>query len=107
MTRISAGSLESLPDDAGMCVTDVDTRIAVFRNGETVHAIADRCSHAEASLSEGEVFDGEVECPRHGAAFAIATGEALTLPATKPVATYSTEVVDGEVFITIPTEVSE
>ena len=105
MNRISAGQLSDLPEDAGTCVTDGETRVAVFNVDGQVHAIADRCSHAEASLAEGEVFDGEVECPRHGAAFEIATGAALTLPATKPVATFATEIVDGEVFITIPTEV--
>ncbi len=106
MNRISAGQLADLHEDSGTCVSDGETRVAVFRIGDEVHAIADRCSHAEASLAEGEVFDGEVECPRHGAAFDIATGAALTLPATKPVATFATEVVEGEVFVTIPTEVS-
>jgi 3-phenylpropionate/trans-cinnamate dioxygenase ferredoxin subunit len=76
----------------------------VFRIGDEVHAIDDRCSHAEASLAEGEVFDNEVECPRHGAAFDFTTGKALTLPATQPVAVFATQVRDGNVFIEIPDE---
>ena len=55
-------------------------RIAMFRIEESVYAVGDRCSHAEASLAEGEVFDTEVECPRHGASFELTTGKALTLP---------------------------
>ena len=57
----------------------------MFRVGDVVYAIGDRCSHAEASLAEGEIFDGEVECPRHGSAFDLATGMPQTLPATRPV----------------------
>jgi len=62
-------------------------------------AIQNRCSHAEASLSEGEVYDCKVECPLHGAEFDLKTGEALTLPATKPVATYTTEVNENSVLV--------
>ena len=102
MTQVLVGAITDLPEDAGTCV-DVDgVAVAVFRSGQDVFAIANRCSHAEASLCEGDVFDGEVECPLHGAAFDIATGKALTLPATKPVATYPTEVRDGGVYVSIP-----
>ena len=58
-----------------------------------------RCSHAEASLSEGEVYDCKVECPLHGAEFDLKTGEALTLPATKPIATYTTEVNENSLLV--------
>ncbi len=101
MSRVSAGKLEELPEDRGTCVEVDGTAVAVFRVGDEAYAIADRCSHAEASLCEGEAFDGEVECPRHGALFDVTTGEALTLPATLPVATYATRVADGEVLVSI------
>lgn len=99
MTQILVGTLTDLPEDTGTCVELDGVSVAVFRSDHDVFALADRCSHAEASLSMGEVFDGEVECPLHGAAFDIATGKALTLPATKPVATYRTHVRDGNVFV--------
>ncbi len=82
-------------------------RIAMFRVGDAVYAIGDRCSHAEASLSEGEIFDGEVECPRHGSAFDLATGTPQTLPATRPVPVYAVEVVDGDVYVTIEDVVAQ
>ncbi|MGI9666426.1 MAG: Rieske (2Fe-2S) protein [Acidimicrobiia bacterium] len=104
MTKVSAGQLSAFPQDSGVCVESGDTRVAVFRKGDAAFAVADRCSHAEASLGEGDLFDNEVECPRHGAAFDITTGEALTLPATKPVATFATEIIEGEVFVSIPEE---
>lgn len=101
MSTVNLGPLGSLPEEMGQRFDIGDERIAVFRIDDAAYAIADRCSHAEASLSEGDVFDTEVECPRHGAVFDITTGQPLTLPATKPVATYATEIVDGDVVVTI------
>lgn len=79
-------------------VTRVDadgTPIAVFNVAGEFFAIGDTCSHEEASLSEGYVEDDIVECPKHGAAFFIPTGEPRSLPATRPVPRFQT-VVDGD-----------
>jgi 3-phenylpropionate/trans-cinnamate dioxygenase ferredoxin subunit len=104
VSQHAVGSLESLPNNAGFKLEIADERIAIFRVDDAVYAIGDRCSHAEASLSEGELFDLEVECPRHGAEFDITTGKQLSLPATKPVPTYETAIRDGQVFVTIADE---
>ncbi|MBU1227071.1 MAG: non-heme iron oxygenase ferredoxin subunit [Actinobacteria bacterium] len=91
--------LADLPDGRGVRVEAAGHRIAVFRVGGDVYALDDRCSHAEASLAEGEVFEGSVECPRHGSEFDLTTGEPGSFPATTPVAVYATEVVDGDVYL--------
>ncbi len=104
MTEIIAGAVADIPIDGGLRIESGESAVAVFRVDDEVHAIADRCSHAEASLAEGDVFDSEVECPRHGAAFDLTTGKPLTLPATKPVAVYAAEVRDGNVIVEIPDE---
>ena len=91
--------LDSLPRDRGVRVSIGEHRIAVFRVGDQVYAIGDRCSHAEASLSEGELWDTSVECPRHGSEFDLKTGEALSLPATKPVPVYDVSVEEGTVYL--------
>lgn len=69
--------------------------LCVVRQGDEVFAIDDICSHAEASLSEGEVTPGKIECWLHGAEFDLRSGEALTPPAIAPVATYSVT-IEGE-----------
>lgn len=69
--------------------------LCVVRQGNEVFAIDDICSHAEASLSEGEVTPGKIECWLHGAEFDLRSGEALTPPAIAPVATYSVT-IEGE-----------
>jgi 3-phenylpropionate/trans-cinnamate dioxygenase ferredoxin subunit len=101
MPRVRIAPLAELPDEAGIRIDFEDQRIAMFRVGDAVYALGDRCSHAEASLSEGDVFDGEVECPRHGAAFGLTDGEPHALPATSPVPVYKVDVEDGVVYLTI------
>jgi 3-phenylpropionate/trans-cinnamate dioxygenase ferredoxin component len=69
--------------------------ICVTRIGDDVFAVADTCSHAEASLSEGEVTDYKIECWLHGAEFDLRTGQAITPPAVAPIKVYSVS-VDGD-----------
>jgi 3-phenylpropionate/trans-cinnamate dioxygenase ferredoxin subunit len=79
-------------------------RIALVRLGDDFYAIGDRCSHEDYSLAEGEVWEDEreLECPRHGSTFDLRTGEACSLPATKPVPVYEVELTDDEVAVVLP-----
>lgn len=88
------------PDTAQRFVVD-GTAVAVVRIGDDFYAIGDRCSHAEVSLSEGEVDPGDrhIECWKHGSRFSLETGEPDTLPATRPVPVFSVRVEDGEVIV--------
>lgn len=101
MSWIRTVEAGQVPEGSGLRVDIGEHRIALFRIGSDVYAIGDRCSHAEASLSEGDVFGNEVECPRHGSAFDITTGSVLSLPATQPVPVYDVKVEDGAVFVSI------
>lgn len=79
-------------------------RVALVRIGDDFYAIGDRCSHADFSLAEGEVFveDLEIECPKHGSAFSLTDGEPQTLPAVKPVPVYEVVVSGGAVELVVP-----
>jgi len=72
-------------------------KICLVRVGEDFYAIGDTCSHADYSLSEGEIDADalQIECWKHGSCFSLKTGEPDTLPATRPVPTYDV-VVEGE-----------
>ncbi|MEY2611133.1 MAG: hypothetical protein RLZZ128_1782, partial [Actinomycetota bacterium] len=76
---------------------DVDgVAVAVVRIGDDVYAIGDMCSHANVSLSDGEVWcdEKQLECPRHSSAFSLETGVPATLPATQPVPVFSVSVLN-------------
>jgi 3-phenylpropionate/trans-cinnamate dioxygenase ferredoxin subunit len=79
-------------------------RIALVRVGDAFHAVADRCSHEDYSLAEGEVWvdECEIECPRHGSTFDLLTGKPCSLPATHPIAVYDVTVADGQVSVLLP-----
>jgi 3-phenylpropionate/trans-cinnamate dioxygenase ferredoxin subunit len=95
LTDLAPGSAKRF-DVAGRAV-------AIVRIDDDVYAIGDVCSHADVSLSEGEVWcdTKELECWKHGSAFSLLTGEPATLPATQPVPVYVAAVVDGDVVIDI------
>jgi 3-phenylpropionate/trans-cinnamate dioxygenase ferredoxin subunit len=88
VSELSAGEHRALEFDG--------IEISVFNCAGTLYAIEDRCSHAEASLGEGELDQAEctVECPRHGAKFDLKSGKALTLPAYAPVETFAVQIQD-------------
>jgi 3-phenylpropionate/trans-cinnamate dioxygenase ferredoxin subunit len=91
------------PDSARR--VDVDgLRIAVVRIGDDWYAIADRCSHADESLSEGDVWpeEREIECPKHGSTFSLLDGEPQTLPATRAVPVYEVRVEGEDVMLVTP-----
>jgi 3-phenylpropionate/trans-cinnamate dioxygenase ferredoxin component len=77
--------------------------VAVVRIGDDVYAIGDVCSHANVSLSGGEVWcdERELECPKHSSTFSLITGKPTTLPATQPVPVYQASVVEGQVVVSL------
>jgi 3-phenylpropionate/trans-cinnamate dioxygenase ferredoxin component len=77
----------------------IEVCVANLGNG-TFLAVDDVCSHAEASLSEGEVDpdDETIECPRHGSVFDLRTGQPRSLPATLPVVSFPVK-VEGETLL--------
>ena len=79
-------------------------RIALVRIDDDFYAIGDRCSHANFSLSEGEVYPEtrEIECWKHGSTFSLVDGEPQSLPATKPVPVYTVVVKDTDVMVELP-----
>ena len=62
-----------------------DRAVLVFRIGSDIYAVEDVCSHDGQPLTEGAVFEGSVECPRHGARFDLKTGRPLCMPAVEPI----------------------
>jgi nitrite reductase/ring-hydroxylating ferredoxin subunit len=93
-------SVAEVEDEQGLRV-DVDglRPFAVFRVDRDYLVTDDTCSHGEASLSEGTVDGGQVECPWHSGRFCLKTGQALNFPAVSPIRVYAATVRDGAVFI--------
>jgi nitrite reductase/ring-hydroxylating ferredoxin subunit len=65
------------------------------------YAVGGECPHAFAYLSYGHLAGDEIECPLHGAAFSVKTGEVLSQPANEDLPVYAVK-VDGEDILVGP-----
>ena len=96
---LRACSLSDLADDSALRVELAGRPVCIARSGGEVFAISDVCSHADVSLSEGEVEDGHIECWLHGSMFDLRTGKPTGLPATRPVPTFPVTVEGDDVLV--------
>jgi 3-phenylpropionate/trans-cinnamate dioxygenase ferredoxin subunit len=92
-------SLSALPDESALRIEVGGKAICLARSLGKVYAVGDLCSHADVSLSEGDVEDGTVECWLHGSRFDLRTGAPTGLPATKSIPTYPVTVIGDDVFV--------
>ncbi len=99
MSRHPVAKLSELGDDTAVRVEVAGTPICLARSQGSVFAVGDLCSHADVSLSEGDVEDGHVECWLHGSLFDLRTGKPTGLPATKPVPTYAVTIEGDDVLV--------
>jgi nitrite reductase/ring-hydroxylating ferredoxin subunit len=96
-------TLSELPPGASRRVYVGGDAVALFNVNGSVHAIANRCTHARASLSEGTVDTARcsVTCPWHEGVFSLETGQVLGGPPALPVATYRVK-VEGDAVLVAP-----
>lgn len=97
---VKVAALDEL-DPRGLHVVEfAGTEVLLCRTGSEVFAVDNLCSHAAEKLCNGKLKGGKIFCPLHGAAFDIRTGEALSRPASKALATYDVVIRDGDIFLT-------
>jgi 3-phenylpropionate/trans-cinnamate dioxygenase ferredoxin component len=102
--RVQIASLADISPNSMRSFPYGDQRIAIYRVGETIYATDAICSHEEADLAEGwlEADDCAVECPLHGARFDLQTGQALSLPAYRPIKVYPVELQEEGIWVELP-----
>jgi nitrite reductase/ring-hydroxylating ferredoxin subunit len=67
-----------------------------------IYALDGICTHEELPLDGGEVEDGVLECPWHGARYDVCTGSVRALPAVRPLRTFPVRVDEaGDVYVTL------
>ena len=101
MGRVVIGALTDFPDGRGVGLVIAGRRVAVFRVGDRVFAVEDRCAHRGFPLHDGTIDAVSVRCRTHGACFDLSSGAVLRGPARRPIRAYATEVVDGQVEVDV------
>lgn len=100
-------NIEAVPAGEVRVLTCGGRELAVANLGGEVYAIDNVCTHDGGPLGEGQLRNGRIICPRHGAAFDPKTGRALTLPAVRGVRAYSAAIEDGGIYIDCPEQAGE
>jgi nitrite reductase/ring-hydroxylating ferredoxin subunit len=90
---------DQLPRGKTLCVEVEGREILLCHTAEGVFAVDNLCTHAEARLCEGKLKSHRILCPLHGAAFDVRDGNALTRPASVPLATYPVRVDDAGIAL--------
>src|SRR5690349_13114486 len=92
-----------LPDRRPVRASLGDQELFLYRDGDAVHALANRCTHQGAPLNRGRVSGTgatlAVTCPVHGSVFRLADGRVLRGPAMRPVASYEARMVEDRVEV--------
>lgn len=96
---IDLGTCEDIPQARArvVCVQGQE-RIAVYRDGDQLHAVTSVCAHQGGPLGEGKIVDGCVTCPWHGYQYHAENGQSPP-PYTEKIATYELRVEGGRVLL--------
>ncbi len=73
--------------------------IVLVKQGDTIFAMRDSCSHLGGPLSEGKVEGDGIRCPWHGSRFCLRDGSVLDGPAVFPERVFDVRVRDGRVEV--------
>lgn len=73
--------------------------LAVYNVDGEFYATSNICTHSIAILTDGYLEGDIIECPLHGGAFCVKTGEPKHFPCEVPIETFELEIKDGEVFV--------
>jgi len=106
---VKVGERAQLPAPRGVLRVELEGEpvAIVCTDGGRFSAISDVCSHAEVSLSDGDIDGDTVECWLHGSRFDLRTGKPLGPPATRAVPVYDIKFDGDDVYLSAsPSHVS-
>jgi nitrite reductase/ring-hydroxylating ferredoxin subunit/uncharacterized membrane protein len=97
---------DGLEPDQLMLLHADGRRLVLGRTKEGYVAFDDHCTHRGASLADGVLICGTVQCPWHGSQFDVRTGAVGAGPAQQPIAAYRVEEAGDELRIHLVSESS-
>ncbi len=93
-------NIADVPDKRPLCVALDGVSIAICKVKESVFAVSNQCTHAQATFEEGRIRGYRLVCPLHGAMFDLRSGEPNGTLAKQPLKTFPIRVdPDGSIEI--------
>ena len=100
MNKVNVGKVSDIPPGEMKKISADGKEILIVNQGGKFFAIDDTCTHAGASLSEGQLQDGIVTCGWHGAQFDCNSGKLSKFPAKiNDLKSYNVVLESDEVFV--------
>ncbi len=96
---VDACAVDEIPESKArvVCLRGRE-RVAIFRDGGALSAVASVCAHQGGPLGEGQIIDGCVTCPWHGYQYVAKTGQSPP-PFTEKIPTYEVRIRGSRVLI--------
>ena len=98
---IAVAKAEDIEDKKFSCHVVVGVAVVICRFRDEFFALENSCSHALSSFDEGRMRGYRLMCPLHGATFDIRDGSVAGAPATRPIRSFATRVVEGRVEVDV------
>lgn len=97
---VDVASVHDIPTDRAKIVIPKMgcAKVAVFRHGDALSAVANVCAHQGGPLGEGKVIDGCITCPWHGYQYLPHNGQSPP-PFTEKIPTYELRIVGERVLL--------
>jgi nitrite reductase/ring-hydroxylating ferredoxin subunit/uncharacterized membrane protein len=80
-------------------VTAEGVAIVLVKQGDSIHALRETCTHLGGPLSEGTIEEDGIRCPWHGSRFCLKDGRVLDGPAVFPERIFDVRVREGRIEV--------
>lgn len=98
---VTVGKADYLEPGELMYVEIEDEPVCLINLEGEIFALNDICTHEEASLADGTIIGDEIECPLHGGAFFIRTGEPAAMPVVVATEKYKVRIEGDDLQVSI------
>ena len=98
---VTVGKADYLEPGELMYVEVEDEPVCLINLDGEIFALNDTCTHEDASLSDGTIVGDESECPLHGGAFYIRTGEAAAMPVVVKTEKYKVRIQGDDLQVSV------
>lgn len=78
--------------------------VLLVKQGETIFALRETCTHLGGPLSEGKLEGDSIVCPWHGSRFCLTDGRVLDGPAVFPERVFDVRVREGQIEVRVRQE---
>ena len=90
---------DELAENKPKKVTVEGVAVVLVKQGDSIHALRETCTHLGGPLSEGKIEDDGIRCPWHGSRFCLKDGRVLDGPAVFPERVFDVRVREGRIEV--------